>query len=255
MPTMQMPQTALREDPTRPAALLMRNVTKTYDGAVTALDRVSFQVPRGSFLAVMGPSGSGKSTLLHCAAGLDSPTSGEVFIGGTEISRLSETKRTALRRDRVGFVFQSYNLLPSLTVEENVTLPLRLSGASADRKWIGELVERVGIGGLLRRRPGELSGGQQQRAAIVRSLAARPEVVFADEPTGALDLDSASEVLDLLRDLVDEFGQTVVMVTHDPNAAARAHATAVVADGRIDQYFTRPTADELARRLTHLRAQ
>jgi len=253
MPTMQMPQAVLREDPSRPPALLMRNVTKTYDGAVTALDRVSFQVPRGSFLAVMGPSGSGKSTLLHCAAGLDSPTDGEVLIGGTEISRLNETKRTMLRRDRIGFVFQAYNLLPSLTVEESITLPLRLSGAAPDRRWLIDLVERVGIGALLRRRPGQLSGGQQQRAAIVRSLAARPEVVFADEPTGALDLDTAAEVLDILRDLVDRFEQTVVMVTHDPNAAARAHATAVMADGRIDRYFARPTADELARHLTHLR--
>ncbi|GAB3645924.1 ABC transporter ATP-binding protein [Glycomyces tarimensis] len=255
MRTLRKSRTELSEDPNRPNALLMREVTKTYDGTVTALDRVSLQVPRGSFLAVMGPSGSGKSTLLHCAAGLDSPTSGEVYIGGTEISRLSETKRTMLRRGRIGFVFQAYNLLPSLTVEENITLPLRLSGAAADRKWLSALVDRVGLGALLHRRPGELSGGQQQRAAIARSLAARPEVVFADEPTGALDLDTAAEVLDLLRDLVDEFGQTVVMVTHDPNAAARAHATAVVADGRIDQYFSRPSADELARRLTHLRKQ
>ncbi|WP_035739118.1 ATP-binding cassette domain-containing protein [Glycomyces arizonensis] len=249
---MQLPQTALREDPTRPAALLMREVTKTYDGAHTVLDRVSLQVPRGSFLAVMGPAGSGKSTLLHCAAGLDSPTSGEVFIGGTELSRLDEARRTALRRDRIGFVFQSYNLLPSLTVEENITLPLRLSGAPADRRWLGELADRVGIGPLLRRRAGRLSAGQQQKAAIARSLAARPEVVFADEPTGALDPGSADEVLDLLRDLVDEFAQTVVMVTHDPDAAARAHATAVMGGGRIDRYFPRPTALELARHLTYL---
>ncbi len=254
MPTMQAPRTALREDPTRPAALLMRHVTKTYDGAVTALDRVSLQVQYGSFLAVMGPSGSGKSTLLHCAAGLDSPTSGEVLVGGTEISRLNETKRTLLRRDRIGFVFQSYNLLPSLTVEENIALPLRLSGAAADRGWLDELVARVGLGPFLRRKPGEISGGQRQRAAIARALAARPEVVFADEPTGALDLETAAEVLDLLRGLVDEFGQTTIMVTHDPHAAARAHATAVMADGRIDQYCVQPTAEELARRLTLLRA-
>ncbi|MCH7232802.1 ABC transporter ATP-binding protein [Glycomyces sp. L485] len=253
MRTLPKPQAGLHEDPTRPAALLMREVTKTYDGAVTALDRVSLQVPRGSFLAVMGPSGSGKSTLLHCAAGLDAPTSGTVHIGGTEISRLSETKRTMLRRGRIGFVFQSYNLLPSLTVEENITLPLRLSGAPADTRWLEALVDRVDLGDLLGRKPGELSGGQQQRAAIARSLAARPEVVFADEPTGALDHATAAEVLDLLRDLVEELSQTVVMVTHDPDAAARAHATAFVADGRIDRFFDRPTADELARRLTHLR--
>ncbi|WP_155830088.1 ABC transporter ATP-binding protein [Glycomyces tenuis] len=227
----------------------MREVTKTYDGAVTALDRVSLQVPRGSFLAVMGPSGSGKSTLLHCAAGLDSPTGGEVYIGGTAIGPLNETKRTMLRRDRIGFVFQSYNLLPSLTVEENITLPLRLSGASADRRWLGELVKRAGLGRMLRLRPGDLSAGEQQRAAIARALAGRPEVVFADEPTGALGPEAADEVLGLLRELVDEFAQTVVMVTHDPNAAAHAHATAVMAGGRIDRYFARPTAAELARSL------
>ena len=251
--TLPMPRAGLGPAPARPAALLLDEVTKTYDGPVTALDRVTLEVPRGSFLAVMGPSGSGKSTLLHCAAGLDSPTSGRVRLGGTEISSLSETKRTMLRRDRIGFVFQSYNLLPSLTVEENITLPLRLSGSPADRRWLRSLVERIGLGGLLHRRPGELSGGQQQRAAIARSLAARPEVVFADEPTGALDLDTAAEVLELLRDLVEEFDQTVVMVTHDPNAAAKAHAAAVVADGRIDSFYSSPTADELARRLTHLR--
>lgn len=231
----------------------MREVTKVYDGAVTALDRVSLEVSRGSFLAVMGPSGSGKSTLLHCAAGLDNPTSGEVFVGGTAISGLSEARRTALRRERIGFVFQSYNLLPSLTVQENITLPLRLSGNDADRQWLDAVTDRVGLGPLMSRRPSELSGGQQQRAAIARALAARPEVVFADEPTGALDMDTAAEVLDLLRDLVDEFSQTVVMVTHDPDAASRAHATAVVADGRIDRFHNAPTAYELARHLTHLR--
>ncbi|THV39697.1 ABC transporter ATP-binding protein [Glycomyces buryatensis] len=253
MTTLTKPRPGLHEDPTRPLALLLRDVTKTYDGAHKTLDHVSLQVPRGSFLAIMGPSGSGKSTLLHCAAGLDSPDSGEIRIGGTDIAHLSETQRTRSRRSRIGFVFQAYNLLPSLTVEENITLPLRLAGTDADKQWLRSLVDRIGLGDLLHRRPGGLSGGQQQRAAIARSLAARPEVVFADEPTGALDSGTAAEVLDLLRDLVDELGQTVVMVTHDPNAAARAHATAVVADGRIDQYFDRPTADELARRLTHLR--
>jgi putative ABC transport system ATP-binding protein len=243
--TLTAPRPELRSDTGRPPALLLRDVTKTYDGAHTALDRVSLEVRRGSFLAIMGPSGSGKSTLLHCAAGLDTPTSGEVRIGGTEIAKLSENQRTRLRRSRIGFVFQSYNLLPSLTVEENLTLPLRLAGAPADQRWLRDLVERVGIADLLHRRPGELSGGQQQRAAIARSLAARPEVVFADEPTGALDLDTAGEVLDLLRELVDEFGQTVVMVTHDPAAAARAHATAVVADGRIEHYVPGASAAQL----------
>lgn len=253
MSTLTAPAAPLRSDTARPPALLLREVSKVYDGAHTVLDRVSLEVGRGTFLAVMGPSGSGKSTLLHCAAGLDDPTGGEVWVGGRRLSGLSEAKRTVLRRDRVGFVFQSYNLLPSLTVEENLTLPLRLSGAKADRAWLGHLVERVGLTGLLARRPGELSGGQQQRAAIARSLASRPDVLFADEPTGALDLDTAAEVLDLLRELVDESEQTVVMVTHDPAAAARAHATCVVADGRIDAYLPHPTADELAHRLTTLR--
>jgi putative ABC transport system ATP-binding protein len=239
-------------DPTRVPALELREVTKTYDGAHTVLDRVSLEVQRGSFLAVMGPSGSGKSTLLHCASGMDDPTSGEVRVGGHRLSGLSETRRTLLRRKRIGFVFQSYNLMPSLTVEENLTLPLRLSGATADGPWLSHLVERVGLAGLLDRRPAELSGGQQQRAAIARSLAARPDVLFADEPTGALDLDTAAEVLDLLRELVDEWEQTVVMVTHDPAAAARAHAACVVADGRIDAYVTNPDAADLARRLTTL---
>lgn len=238
-----------------PAALLLHETTKTYDENVTALDHVSLHVPHGSFLSVMGPSGSGKSTLLHCAAGLDTPTSGQVFIDGTEISKMSETKRTKLRRDRIGFVFQSYNLLPALSVEENITLPLRLSRSKADQAWIDQLVERVGLGGLLGRRPAELSGGQQQRAAIARALVARPHVVFADEPTGALDLDTALDVLALLRDLVDDLGQTVVMVTHDPNAAAWAHGTVVMADGRIREYLARPTAADLARSLTELRSR
>ncbi|WP_344492701.1 ABC transporter ATP-binding protein [Glycomyces endophyticus] len=241
-----------RADPTRAPALELREVTKTYDGAHTVLDRVSLEVRRGSFLAIMGPSGSGKSTLLHCASGMDDPTSGEVRVGGRRLSGLNETKRTLLRRKHIGFVFQSYNLMPSLTVEENLTLPLRLSGATADGGWLGHLVERVGLAGLLDRRPAELSGGQQQRAAIARSLAARPDVLFADEPTGALDLDTAADVLDLLRELADEWEQTVVMVTHDPAAAARAHAACVVADGRIDAYLDHPTADDLAHRLTAL---
>ncbi|MDA1361956.1 ABC transporter ATP-binding protein [Glycomyces luteolus] len=255
MSTLTAPRAELRSDTGRPPALLLRDVTKTYDGAHTALDRVSLEVRRGSFLAIMGPSGSGKSTLLHCAAGLDTPTSGEVRIGGTEIAKLSEHQRTRLRRSRIGFVFQSYNLLPSLTVEENLTLPLRLAGAPADQRWLRDLVERVGIADLLHRRPGELSGGQQQRAAIARSLAARPEVVFADEPTGALDLDTAAEVLDLLRELVDDFGQTVVMVTHDPAAAARAHATAVVANGRIEHYVPAAGAAQLTAIFADLRGR
>lgn len=231
-------------------ALLLRHVTKAYPAGAHALDDVSLQIPGGTFTAVMGASGSGKSSLLHSAAGLDVPTSGEVWIGGTEISRLSEAARTVFRRDHVGFVFQSYNLLPSLTVEENVMLPLRLAAATPDRAWLAELVERMGLGALLQRRPDQLSGGQQQRAAIVRALAAHPDVVFADEPTGALDIDTASVVLDLLRSLVDELGQTVVMVTHDPAAAARADATVVLEAGRISAQVMRPTVAELTGHLT-----
>ncbi|MFF5210416.1 ABC transporter ATP-binding protein [Streptosporangium sp. NPDC000396] len=226
-------------------------VTKTY-GEVVALDEVTLAFPRGRFVAMMGPSGSGKSTLLHCAAALDPPTSGSVMIGDVDVSRLSETRRTELRRKHVGFVFQSYNLMPTVTVEENITLPLRLAGVRPDRAWLGELVDRVGLRGRLRHKPTELSGGQQQRAAIVRALAARPDVVFADEPTGALDLRSAAQVLELLRELVDELGQTVVMVTHDPAAAACAHDTLVLADGKVVDVLNAPSPEDLAVRLARL---
>jgi putative ABC transport system ATP-binding protein len=237
---------------TTSAAIALEGVSKAYPGGVRALDDVSLTVERGTFLAVMGPSGSGKSTLMHCAAGLDSPTSGSVRIDGHEIAGLNETKRTQLRRERVGFVFQAYNLIPSLSIEDNITLPLRLAGRTADRDWLGTLVERVGLADRLSHRPAELSGGQQQRAAVVRALVARPAVVFADEPTGALDLRSAHEVLDLLRDLVNDLRQTVVMVTHDPAAAARAHHVLVMADGRVVDALKAPTADELAARLVEL---
>ncbi|MET9258951.1 ABC transporter ATP-binding protein [Amycolatopsis sp. NPDC004079] len=233
-------------------AVLLESVTKEYRGGVRALDEVSLAVERGVFIAIMGPSGSGKSTLMHCAAGLATPTSGKVLIGGKEISALNETRRTQWRRDHVGFVFQGYNLVPSLTVADNVTLPLRLARRAVDRAWVGALVERVGMRGRLGSRPSELSGGQQQRVAIVRALATNPDVVFADEPTGALDLRTSVQVLDLLRDLVDQFGQTVVMVTHDPDAAARAHQTLVMVDGRIVDTLRAPTSEQLASRLTSL---
>jgi putative ABC transport system ATP-binding protein len=236
-------------------AVSLAQVSKTYAGGVHALNDVSLTVHRGTFVAVMGPSGSGKSTLMHCAAGLDTPTAGKAFIDGTEISSLNETRRTELRRQRVGFVFQSYNLVPSLSVADNITLPLRLAGAAPDRQWVGMLVERVGLAGLLAHRPGELSGGQQQRAAIARALVARPAVVFADEPTGALDLRTAREVLDLLRELVDGLGQTVVMVTHDAAAAARADLVLVMADGRIRDTLAKPSPAELARRITTLETE
>ncbi|GGQ17996.1 ABC transporter ATP-binding protein [Streptosporangium pseudovulgare] len=236
------------------AVVSLERVRKTY-GEVTALDHVSLDFPRGRFVAVMGPSGSGKTTLLQCAAGLEPPDSGQVLIGGADVTRLSETKRTELRRKHIGFVFQSYNLLPTVSIEDNITLPLRLAGRRPDRAWLDELVGRMGLRERLRHRPAELSGGQQQRAAIVRALVARPDVVFADEPTGALDLRNAIRVLDVLRGLVDELGQTVVMVTHDPAAAARAHDTLVMADGKVIDTLAAPTADELAVRLAHLAAE
>ncbi|MFH8703602.1 ABC transporter ATP-binding protein [Streptomyces rubrogriseus] len=236
----------------RAPAIALDRVARTYPGGVRALDEVSLTVEHGTFLAVMGPSGSGKSTLMHCAAGLDSPTSGSVRIDGREISGLNETRRTELRRERVGFVFQAYNLIPSLSVEDNITLPLRLAGRRPDRDWLCALTERVGLADRLSHRPAELSGGQQQRAAVVRALAAKPAVVFADEPTGALDLRSAHQVLGLLRALVDDLGQTVVMVTHDPAAAARAHRALVMADGRVVEALERPTAPQLAERLVAL---
>jgi putative ABC transport system ATP-binding protein len=236
-------------------AVALENVTKVYPGGVRALNGVSVTVERGAFVAVMGPSGSGKSTLMHCAAGLDSPTSGSVHVDGRPIGGLSETRRTELRRERVGFVFQSYNLVPSLSVADNITLPLRLAGRAPDHDWLRTLIDRVGLGGRLHHRPAELSGGQQQRAAIARALVTRPAVVFGDEPTGALDLRTARQVLDLLRDLVADLGQTVVMVTHDPAAAARADRVLVMADGRLRETLDRPTATELAQRVTTLESE
>jgi len=237
------------------AAVALQNISKTYAGGVRALDDVSLTVGRGSFVAVMGPSGSGKSTLMHCAAGLDTPTGGRAFIDGTEVGGLSETRRTELRRARVGFVFQSYNLVPSLSVADNITLPLRLARRKPDHEWVRMLVDRVGLGERLGRRPAELSGGQQQRAAIARALVTKPAVVFADEPTGALDLRTAREVLALLRDLVDGLGQTVVMVTHDPAAAARADRTLVMLDGRVVDTVERASAADLAHRVTTLETE
>lgn len=214
-------------------AIVLRHVSKTYANGVRALDDVSLTVQRGTFLAVTGPSGSGKSTLMQCAAGLDVPTTGTVVLDGTDIGRLSEDRRTVLRRERIGFVFQAYNLLPALGVADNITLPLRLAGKQPDRAWLRELTGRVGLAGRLSHRPSELSGGQQQRAAVARALVARPAVVFADEPTGALDERSAHEVLTLLREVVAELGQTVVMVTHNPTAAAAADRTLVMDDGHV----------------------
>ncbi|RMI38961.1 ABC transporter ATP-binding protein [Actinomadura harenae] len=235
----------------------MSEVCKVYGrngSAVAALREVSVTLPAGAFTAVMGPSGSGKSTFLHCAAGLDRPTSGEVRLGGTALSGMSETRLTELRRERVGFVFQSFNLVPSLTVEQNVTLPLKLARRKPDRDLLAEVLRRVGLSERATHRPGELSGGQQQRVALARALVTRPDVVFGDEPTGALDTMTAQDVLRLLRQTVDELGQTVVMVTHDPVAASYADTVLFLADGRIVDTLDVPSASAVADRMTRLGA-
>jgi putative ABC transport system ATP-binding protein len=203
------------------------------EAAVDALDGVTVGFPRGAYTAIMGASGSGKSTLMHCLAGLDTPTGGTVVIDGVELGPLSDAKLTELRRDKIGFIFQAFNLLPVLTAEENLILPLTLAGQKADDGWVEQLIETVGLGDRRTHRPAELSGGQQQRVAVARALVHKPAVVFADEPTGNLDSKASAEVLNLLRQAVDEFGQTVVMVTHDPDAAAVADRLIELADGRI----------------------
>ncbi|GIG58143.1 ABC transporter [Longispora fulva] len=240
-----------------PPAVHLTGVTRSYgrgDAQVHALRDLSVSIPRGTFTAVMGPSGSGKSTFLHCAAGLDTPTSGSVRLGDTELSGLSETALTLLRRDRLGFVFQAFNLLPALTVRENITLPLRLAGRKTDQAWLTEILHRVGLSARADHRPSELSGGQQQRVAIARALVTRPEVLFADEPTGALDSRTAAEVLGLLRQIVAESGQTIVMVTHDPVAAGHADRVLFLADGRIVDSMSAPTTDRVAERMARLGA-
>ncbi|WP_123669817.1 ABC transporter ATP-binding protein [Actinocorallia herbida] len=238
-------------------AVALDGVSKVYGKgrrAVAALRDVTVGLPRGRFTAVMGPSGSGKSTFLHCAAGLDRVSSGKVRLGATDLTRMDEKRLTILRRERIGFVFQAFNLVPSLTVRDNVTLPLRLAGARIDRERVREILARVGLEGRAGHRPGELSGGQQQRVAIARALVADPEVLFGDEPTGALDTMTAREVLTLLRRTVDELGQTVVMVTHDPVAASYADAVLFLADGRIVDTLAAPTAGQVADRMTKLGA-
>ncbi|ADD42320.1 ABC transporter ATP-binding protein [Stackebrandtia nassauensis] len=226
-------------------------VTKDY-GTVKALRGVDLDLPGGGFTAVMGPSGSGKSTLLHCAAGLDRPSSGSVWLGATDLATLSETALTELRRTRIGFIFQAYNLIGSLTVEQNITLPLRLAGARADPDWLAEIVTQVGLDQRLTHRPARLSGGQQQQVAIARALITRPAVVFADEPTGALDTRTGQQVLELLRRMVDTFGQRVLMVTHDPVAASWADRVVFLADGKLAGELRRPDPEQVAARLTTL---
>lgn len=225
-----------------------RHATKTYgagDTAVTAINDLTLELPPGQFTAIMGPSGSGKSTLMHCLAGLDTLTSGQALIGGTDLASLSDKERTILRRDRLGFVFQSFNLLPTLTAEENITLPADLAGRTPDPAWLETVVTKLDIGDRLRHRPSELSGGQQQRVAVGRALISQPEVVFADEPTGALDSKAGTELLEFLRSVVDDLGQTVVMVTHDPGAAAYADRVVFLVDGRIVRELSDPTRERV----------
>ncbi|WP_026874449.1 ABC transporter ATP-binding protein [Jiangella gansuensis] len=236
-------------------ALRLVGVSKTYgtgENPVRALDGVSVGLPAGTFTAIMGPSGSGKSTFLQCSAGLDQPTEGRVFIDGSELTGGSETELTKFRRQRIGFIFQQFNLLPALTVMQNVALPLRLAGKKVDRKHCRAVLERVGLGDRLDHRPAELSGGQQQRVAIARALVTNPSVIFADEPTGALDTRSARSVLTLLAEAVREFGQSVVMVTHDPVAASYADSVVFLADGQLVGTLVHPTAEAVAERMTHL---
>jgi putative ABC transport system ATP-binding protein len=226
----------------------------TGDATVRALDDVTTSLAAGQFTAIMGPSGSGKSTLLHVLAGLDRPTSGEVFLGDTEITSLDDRALTLLRRDAMGFVFQAFNLLPALTAAENIELPMRIAGRTPDPHWVRSLVETVGLTERLHHLPAQLSGGQQQRVAAARALASRPQVVFADEPTGALDSRSGAELLQFLQDAVRDTGQTVVMVTHDPVAAGYADRVLLLADGRIVDEMTDPTADAVFDRMKSLGA-
>ncbi|MFF9338898.1 ABC transporter ATP-binding protein [Streptomyces sp. NPDC014773] len=235
-----------------PAAVRLRGLVRRH-GDVRALDGVDLDAAAGTFTAVMGPSGSGKSTLLRCAAGLDRPDAGRVEVAGTALEGLSERRLTLLRRDRIGFVFQSFNLLPTLTAAQNVALPLRLAGRRPARGEVRAALARVGLAGRERHRPSELSGGQCQRVAIARALIARPAVLFGDEPTGALDSTTGAEVMDMLRALVDEEGRTLVMVTHDPVAAARADRVVFLVDGRLAGGLAAPTAATVSARLAELR--
>jgi putative ABC transport system ATP-binding protein len=231
------------------------NVVKVYgtgDAAVRALDGITVEFAAGQFSAIMGPSGSGKSTLMHCMAGLDTITSGQVFVGDVELSSLNDKELTRLRRDKIGFIFQAYNLVPTLTAAENITLPMDIAGRKPDQAWVDRLIDTVGLRPRLSHRPSELSGGQQQRVAAARALASRPAIVFADEPTGNLDSRASAEVLGFLRKSVHEFDQTVVMVTHDPSAASYAERVVFLADGRIVDEMAAPTAEKVLDRMKGL---
>ncbi|MFE9257453.1 ABC transporter ATP-binding protein [Streptomyces sp. NPDC006879] len=234
------------------AAARARSLTKAYgkgETTVLALDAVDVDIERGRFTAVMGPSGSGKSTLMHCLAGLDTVSAGQVWLGSTEITGLRERELTRLRRDRVGFVFQSFNLLPTLTAAENISLPMNIAGRRPDPDWWDHVVDTLGLRDRLRHRPSQLSGGQQQRVACARALVSRPELIFADEPTGNLDSRAGAEVLSLLRSAVDELAQTVVMVSHDPGAAAHADQVLFLGDGRVTDRLSEPTAESVWERM------
>jgi putative ABC transport system ATP-binding protein len=259
-----MSETNAAQDGTRPSthsrevAARTEDLHKVYgegEAAVAAVDGVSIDFYGGEFTAVMGPSGSGKSTLMHCMAALDSPTGGRVFLGDTDLSSLKDKALTELRRDKIGFVFQSFNLVPTLTARENIELPLSIAGRKPDPGWFDTIVDTVGLGPRLGHRPNELSGGQQQRVACARALMSRPEIVFADEPTGNLDSTSGAEVLSLLRRSVDDYNQTIVMVTHDPVAAAYTDRVVFLADGKVVEELRSPTRESVLDVMGHLTAR
>ncbi|WTN63322.1 ABC transporter ATP-binding protein [Streptomyces sp. NBC_00626] len=244
--------------PTTTAAARATDLSKIYgqgETKVVALDQVSVEFRQAEFTAIMGPSGSGKSTLMHCVAGLDSFSSGSVRIGETELGSLKDKQLTKLRRDKIGFIFQAFNLLPTLTALENITLPMDIAGRKADKQWLENVIQMVGLSGRLGHRPAQLSGGQQQRVAVARALASKPEIIFGDEPTGNLDSRSGAEVLGFLRNSVRELGQTVVMVTHDPVAAAYADRVIFLADGRIVDELRDPSADSVLDRMKRFDAK
>ncbi|GAA2307139.1 ABC transporter ATP-binding protein [Streptomyces kunmingensis] len=243
---------------TTTAAARATDLSKVYgqgETQVVALDRVSIEFRQAEFTAIMGPSGSGKSTLMHCVAGLDTFSSGSVRIGETELGTLKDKQLTKLRRDKIGFIFQAFNLLPTLTALENITLPMDIAGRKPDKQWLENVIQMVGLSDRLRHRPSQLSGGQQQRVAVARALASQPDIIFGDEPTGNLDSRSGAEVLGFLRNSVRELGQTVVMVTHDPVAAAYADRVVFLADGRLVDEVHEPTADSVLDRMKRFDAR
>ena len=233
-------------------AVDLRKTYGTGQATVNALDGVNVTFERGRFTAVMGPSGSGKSTLMHCMAGLDRPTSGQTFVGDLDVGHLDDSALTQMRRDRIGFVFQSFNLVPTLTAGENITLPVDLAGRKVDREWFDYLVKQLGIGDRLHHRPSEMSGGQQQRCACARALINRPDLVFADEPTGNLDSNSSAEMLSFLKQSVTDLGQSIVMVTHDPHGASYANRVVFLADGNVVDELEQPTTDSVLERVRTL---